>query len=264
MLDEEKKKLAYQHFQEGRYIFKSYSKEGNARAIDHFIAAKDLDPNFVRAISWLAYAHLESYRENWTANPAATASLAEDLANEAVRLARDDYYTHWTLASVYMITQAKDPASAQQSYEDAAARDISGPDPDFLAERSEFISCQGNPDKAIADIETAKLLKPDHPGWYHWLHAFAYFQKRDYAKASSLLKAMSNMPNTAYILLAICEYNLEQVNPKLGKAIPKDVIIERLKVKDPQWSKDNLEKIPFKETLDEKHYWDSLKNMGLT
>ncbi len=244
---------AYEQYLKGRDIFEEYSKEGNAQAIDYFAKATQVDPKFARAFSWLAYAHLEDYRQKWTKDPDTTSKLVLQLAKQAVDLAPDDYYTHWTLASVYMLL--KGFASAREEYEIAAR--LNDRDPDLLAERAEFISCEGNPDKAIKDIETAKRLNPKVPDWYHWLHAFAYFQKRDYAKASELLKSMSDMPNTAYILLAICE-------AMLGRPIPKDKLLATLKVKDPEWTISNLEEIPFQKQEDKDHYAAGLKLIGLS
>ena len=173
------------------------------------------------------------------------------LAKKAVELAPDDYYTHWTLATVYMPSNF---SAAREAYEIAAG--LNDRDPDLLAERAEFLSLEGNPDKAIKDMETAKRLNPLYPEWYHWMHAFAYFQKRDYATASELLKKMSDIPNTAYILFAICEANL-------GRPIPKDEIVAKLRKKDPEWTSAKIEELAFQKKEDKDHYLAGLQLIGL-
>jgi TolB-like protein/Tfp pilus assembly protein PilF len=242
---------AYEYYLKGRDVYQLYSKEGNAQAISYFERATQLDPTFARAFSWLAYAHLENYRQKFTASPSESYSLAVTLAKKAVELAPEDYYTHWTLATVYMLSNFE---IAREEYEIAAR--LNDRDPDLLAERSEFISLEGNPDKAIQDMETAKRLNPQVPDWYHWLHGFAYFQKRDYAKASELFKKVSDLPNTAYTLFAICE-------ARLGRPIPKNEIVARLRVKDPEWTSASIEEIAFQKQEDKDHYSTGLKLIGL-
>ena len=158
----------------------------------------------------------KNWRQKFTTTPTESYKLAVTLAKKAVELDPGDYYTQWTLATVYMPSNF---SAAREAYEIAAG--LNDRDPDLLAERAEFLSLEGNPDKAIRDMETANRLNP-FPPWYHWMDAFAFFQKRDYATASELLKKMSDIPNTAYILLAICE-------AKLGRPIPKDEIVAQLK-----------------------------------
>lgn len=242
---------AYEYYLRGRDVYHLYTKEGNAQAISDFEKATQLDPKFARGFSWLAYAHLEDWRQKFSTAPSDSYKLAVTLAQKAVELDPHDYYTYWTLATVYMPSNF---SAAREAYEIAAG--LNDRDPDLLAERAEFLSLEGNPDQAIKDMETAKRLNPVAPGWYHWMHAFAYFQKRDCATASELLKKMSDMPNTAYILFAICE-------AKLGRPIPKNEIVARLQDKDAEWTSANIEELAFQKTEDKDHYLDGLQLIGL-
>ena len=140
-----KKNLAIQHFREGRYLFETYNKEANSLAISHFEEATKLDPGNATAAAWKAYAIAEGGRQNWTDDPSATLKFALDLAEQAAKDAPRDYIARWTVASIKMLSP--DFAGAWNDY--LEAEKLMGEDIDptlraeFLAERSEYISCQG-------------------------------------------------------------------------------------------------------------------------
>jgi hypothetical protein len=94
------------------------------------------------------------------------------------------------------------------------------------------------------------------PQWYHWSLGFAYFQKREYAKAVEAIEKMDDPPNTAYLLLAACK-------AKVGAPIAPAEIKERLLSKDPNWTPEHLERFPFERPEDKEHYLNSLMATGI-
>lgn len=68
-----------------------------------------------------------------------------------------------------------------------------------------MLSFQGDPASAITDIERAKRLNPSFPEWYQWSLALAHFQDRNYDETIRLLTAMSDLPNEAYLMLAMSQ-----------------------------------------------------------
>jgi adenylate cyclase len=258
--------LAMQHFREGRYLFEAYNKETNALAIRHFKKATELDPKLTAALCWEAYGRAEVCRQNWTDDPSAALNKALALAEQAVIDAPEDYYTYWTRASVKMISPSPGVfADAGKDYETAEKKMGDKRDPTFLAERAEYLCCRnenGDLDKAIEDIATAKEhhnnINDNFPGWYHWLHAFAYLQKRDYKTASGLFKSVSSIgiSNIAYILHAVCEAYRE---PR----IPPEEVIAKLRVHDWDWTPEKMERPPFQQPEDIEHFDKGLVLAGL-
>ncbi|MDI7860473.1 adenylate/guanylate cyclase domain-containing protein [Rhizobiaceae bacterium n13] len=239
---------AYDHYLRGRQLFDLYTREGNASAKEAFSRAIELDPNFARAYSWAGYTDLEDYKQGWSDNT----DSAVRLATQAVTLGPDDYYTHWTLASVYM--ELKDMVGASREYN--RARELNANDPDLLAERADMLSFQGDTAGAIADIERAKRLNPNFPEWYQWSLALAYFQDRNYEETINLLTALSDLPNEAYLMLAISR-------AQTGKPIPRDEIMENLRSKDPDWTPEHLDRMPFAKEEDQEHWMTGLAMIGV-
>jgi tetratricopeptide (TPR) repeat protein len=261
------KMLAMQHFHEGRYLFEAYSKPVNAIAIGHFKAAAALDSTFAAAHCWHAYALLEDYRQNWTDDRTNTFNTALGIAKKAANDAPKNYYTHWTLASVKMQSETSgDFESAWDDYEEAKRLMEDNIDPAFLAERAEYLSCKGEPDRAIEDIVAAKALVASAaeysnrkaPDWYDMELAFAYYLKEDFATASGLLQTVSNIgiPNIGYILLAVCEAHI-------GRRIPPEDVIGRLRLKDPGWTPEKIERIAFQRPKDIADWEGGLVEAGL-
>jgi len=243
---------AYDHYLKGRKLFEDFSKESLGKAKEEFSEAIRLDPNFARAYAWLGYAHLEDYKEGWSEDAEESAALAYGFAARSVDLAPDDYYTHWTLATIYMEREEMQRAFAE--YEKANA--LNANDPDMLVEISDMLSFRGEPLRAIDQIGLAKRLNPNHPDWYDWSLGLAYFQARKYNEAVGALQAVKDPPNEAYLLFAICR-------AKTGKPIPREQILARMRSKYPEWTPAHLERMPFVKDEDQQHWLEGLKTIGI-
>jgi TolB-like protein/class 3 adenylate cyclase len=243
---------AYDHYLKGRQLFWEYSRDSIAAAKQEWTEAIRLDPNFARAYTWLAYANLQDVQEGWTDDAKKSDAMAMELALKSISLAPDDYYTHWSLASIHVAH--KDIAKAAEAYRKAL--ELNPNDADLLNEMADMFSYQGEPDKAIAQIERAKRLNPKYPDYYDWSLGFAYFQKRDYANAVAALEKLADPPNGAYLLLAASK-------AKLGKPLPPDQIMARLRAKAPDWTPDHLAEHPYVKAEDQQHYFDALTAAGV-
>jgi TolB-like protein len=243
---------AYNHYLKGRQLFNNYSKDDNAAAIAEFSEAIALDGNFARAFAWRGYAHLQDYKEGWTDDGDQSAALASQDADHAVELAPDDYVTHWTVATIHV--ERGETARALEVYDRAVA--LNGNDPDMLVEMADMLSLNGEPARAIAQIEQAKLHNPRHPEWYDWSAGLAHFQARDYAAAAAALAKLSDPPNEAVLLHAISQ-------AKLGQPRPVDDVLAQLRRKDPDWTPEHLDRMPFTKAEDEQHWLSGLALIGL-
>jgi adenylate cyclase len=243
---------AYDHYLKGRQLFFEYTQEAVKAAAAEFSEAIRLDPDFAQAYGWLGYVYLTEVQEGWASDAARNLALALQLASKGVSLAPDDYYTHWSLASIY--AGRKSMALALEEYNKALA--LNSNDADMLAEMADMLSYGGEPDKAIRQIQRAKELNPKYPDWYDWSLGFAYFQERRYAEALAALQRMQDPPNTAYLLLVACM-------AKLGQVTSPAEIMKRLLRKDPQWTPDHLDQFPFVKPEDKVHYLDALAAAGV-
>lgn len=243
---------AYNHYLKGRQLFANYSRDDNAAAIAEFSDAIALDADFARAFAWRGYAHLEDYKEGWTDDADRSSALALEDAEHAVALASDDYYTFWTRADIYV--ERGDTARALTDFNQAIS--LNGNDPDMLVEMADMLSFNGEPAKAIAQIEQAKLHNPHYPEWYDWSEGLAHFQARDYGAAAAALAKLSDPPNEATLLLAIS-------HAKLGQAVSSDDVMAQLRSKDPDWTPEHLDRMPFTKPEDEQHWLSGLALLGV-
>jgi tetratricopeptide (TPR) repeat protein len=254
--------MALEGYYKALKLFETYTRQGVRDAIVEWEKVTQLDPTFARAYSWLGYAHLEEYKEGWSDSADESYRLAVEFATKAADLAPLDYYTHWTLATVYM-ERKEDHKLAFDAYKKAF--DLNPKDADLLASRANLLSFrddpgdQGHPgdvDTAIEHIEEALVLNPKVPDWYRWSLGLAYFQKRRYQDAVTALEQMSDLPNEAYLLLAASK-------ARLSEPIPPDVVLARLREKDPDWNPNHLDRLPFEKEEDQQHWFKSLEKAGV-
>jgi adenylate cyclase len=243
---------AYEKYLKGRMVFRTLTRESNLAAKAAFGEAIELDPGFARAYGWLGYAHLQDVHDGWTGNPDNSKEQALSLAKQGVGIDGKDYYTHWNLASV--LAGLGETGTAIKEYE--AARALNPADADLMADMADLMSFQGGASAAAAAKQIEQAIAAKIPDWYYWSLGFAYFQMRDYASAVAALQRMSDLPNTAYLLLKASE-------AKIGKPAPKDEILERLTKRDPGWTPDYLNRFPFADPQDERHYLDSIGALGI-
>jgi len=238
------------HYQKGLAEFAKRSRAGTAESIKEFTKVTELEPDFARGHSWLGYAILENYKENW-ADPQESLRLAKEEIVKGVSVDPDDYYTHWTLASFNM--EIKDMGGAHREYEIALA--LNPDDADLLAGFSDLLSFEGNPSEAIAKIAQAKSLNPNFPEWYQWSLGLAQFQARAYKAAIETFESMSILPNEAYLMLVISKV-------KEGQPLPDDVTAQ-LKTMDPDWTAEHLDRMPFAKPEDQDHWQEGLQLTGI-
>ena len=255
MTDETNKEIARVSYMKGRELFRDYTREGNQAAKEEFAAATRLNPNLARAHGWLGYTYLVDIQEGWSSNPKLSARQALDSAEEGIRLDKNDYYTHWNLASICAGIHKILPdlhllEKAVDEYKIAIEKNPN--DPDVLIDKADMLSYNGDADEAIKLILEAIELKI--PDYYYWSLGFAHFQKRQYAEAVAALEKMSDPPNTAYLLLVASR-------AKLGN--PTHFDQPRVLSKDPNWTPDHLKLFPFVKAEDQQHYVNSFRAIDI-
>jgi adenylate cyclase len=243
--------IAFAHYQTGRELFKTYTRQGAAAAKNEFSEAIALDTGFARAYGWLAYVHLEEVQQGWSIDVDKSWVAALDLAAKGVELAPLDYYPHWNYATVLL---------GHGDFEDAEAEfdkalGLSS-DPDLLADVADKLSYRGDPEAAIKMIDRA--IKQKIPQWFYWSKGFAHFLNEEFDKAVDALEEMVDPPNTAYLLLMACK------KARGDDDVPSDeAILERLLNRDPEWTPAHLGSFPFEQPQHKTAYKNALGAIGI-
>ena len=166
---------AYDYWLRGRNIWFRWTKEANAQAAELYEKAIELDPNWGRPYGYMAWVHVNDWRNGWSENPKKSMELALATALKAYELNPDDYETHWTLGFVYLYLRDFDLAIA--GYERALK--LNSNDADFLAQMADAMTFMGRPEQAIAQLKKAMRMNPRHPSWYWDVLGFAYYEGGD-------------------------------------------------------------------------------------
>ena len=234
---------AYDYYLRGRDIYMGYTPEANAEARSMFEKAIERDPNYARAYGYLAYTHIQDWRESWTDTPDETLETAYKLAQKAVALDPDDYDNHWSLAVVQLFRRQFDEAMAE--YERALS--LNPNDADVLVEMGEALTYLGRPGEAIEQIERAMRLNPKYDDWYLWDLGFAYYQAERYEEAIAALKRIANPVNGVRLMMASAYAQLGRDDEARSEM---SVFLENA----PDWTIEWEKGGPFRDPADEERW----------
>jgi len=128
---------------------------------------------------------------------------AAELARTALRLAPDNYMSHYALARV-LSTQGK-LREALIQYQRAA--DLNPSDSLILIAMSEPLLFDGQTERAIEVLQQAAKVDPLHGDWLRWQLGWAYWQNEDCEKGLDSMLSMSAPPmpsNKSLAALYMC------------------------------------------------------------
>ena len=168
------------------YIYEG-TPEGNRKARELLKRAIDLDPNYARAYTGLAYTYARDIRWSWVENTEEWLRLQFESARRAVTLDERDSAARTMLARAYMHDQQCDAAvtEAKRAIElnphDAFANNTYGATLALYADRYE---------EGISWIEKALRLNPLEPQKHLWLAnlALSHLCAGNYEKAAEYAK----------------------------------------------------------------------------
>ena len=271
---------AFSAYLEGERLFSVTDEAKMAEAIRRFEMAVSLDPNFPRAWGYLSYATVRSVLVGWLDR--AKLINAEEYAEMAVKLGPDDYTNHWDRAFVLQNTGRLDDALAEYEkalqlfnhYTDKLERK-----PGLLAEMAVAYVQAGDHKRAIQLGEKSQLI----PHWHRWNTGYAYYMAKKYDEAVAQFEHLdfgkTPSGNPYYVpemdMFAAAAYAMRAKGKK-----GKDADADRRKAKDlmrrfkteskikPHGKKklsekDAVERRPFKDPGDGRHWIDGLAEAGL-
>ena len=246
---------AYDYVLRGYRQMRLHTKESNAQARELFETAIELDPNYARAYTRMAFTHLNDFRLGWSEDPERSRMVALELAEKAVAL--DDTFAdaHTALGDVYLWTKQYDRAVAEM--ERAIA--LNPNDADGYEGLGDVLTWVGRPDEAIGYLKRAMRLNPNYPFFYLWGLAHAYFVAERYEEAIEILKQLrTRNPNfgPAYLYLAASYSLLDRMEEARAE------MVEVVKY-FPEWSyAHEREFLPYKNSADLERMLNALQKLG--
>ena len=190
---------AYDYLLLGRERFFMVTKEENAKARELFQKSIELDPNYGRGHTWLAWTHLMGLTWGWSDDPKKSAKLSLEHAQSAVSLNNSDAEAHWVLGAILIETGQREK-DALASYERALA--LSPSNADLLAQYGWTIPKLGRAEEAVKSIEKAMRLNPNYPDWYGQALMFALYNAGRYEEVVAVSKTINVRHLATYLILA--------------------------------------------------------------
>ncbi len=183
---------AYDYVLRGRTQTFRFTKDANGKARQLFQQAADLDPNYARAYTGLAWTHLNDFRLGWSKNGQRSLEQAFELAQRAIALDDFDPLAHAALGDVYLWTKQHERALAEAE----RAMALNPNDADTFSKFGDILTWSGEPEKGILQLQKAMRLNPNYPMVYTWHLGHANFVRGDYEKAAAEFeRARDRNPN---------------------------------------------------------------------
>ena len=195
----------------GLKLFERPSKENNAKAMELFQRAVELDPDYVWAWVRLAWTHLVASR--YSPSPSESFKKAVQIARKAVAMDDSDADVHALLGNIY---------SRQHRYEQAImegqkALALGPTNAQAHVLLAATMNAVGRFDEAISLVKRAMRLHPYYPAYYlMWLGA-AYRMTGQYDEAVATYKQLLERASKGEFPLPSAHLFLAEVYGELGQ-----------------------------------------------
>ena len=242
---------AYDYYLRGKEHVYRYRDEGFAEARELYEKAIELDPEFARAHSALAFMYTR-WINFGPENPADLLSKALELARRAMHLDPSDYRSHWSLGAVYLMLRKQAQAIAE--FERAIA--LNPNDAGLLAVMVDALTYVGRSEDAIELAKEAIRRNPNSPVYCFRSLAAAYYLLHRYDEALATLQKIT-VPLDARRQFAITYAQLGRLREAHTEANEFLEIYPSFSIQ--RWAKTE----PYANPEDLEHHIDGLRKAGL-
>lgn len=243
---------AWEAVQRGVALLHDFTKGSNARARDMFQRAIELDPNYSKAYTGLAYSYHRDIFWNYADDPASSVERFLDAAKRAVILDDTDSSAHLVLGYAYLWASQYDLAEAHGR----RAVELNQGNAFAHVALGEAIDLAGRPLEAVSFVQKGIDLNLRDPRVHTFIGALArvYLNARDYEQAASTarwaLERRADYPQAnAYLISALGHLGLTDEAHAAFTRCPRILPGFATAYRDPE---------------DIEHYLDGLRKAGLS
>ncbi|MDH3688151.1 MAG: tetratricopeptide repeat protein [Gammaproteobacteria bacterium] len=180
---------AYDHMLRGFGSFLRFDKTHNIEAIREAEAALAIDPDYARAHTMLAWAHLYSVMSAWTDDAEKALELGYQAALKGVAADGQDYWGYTALGFAELCMHHNDRALA--AVDRAVA--LNPNNAEAHAVRGTVLNFLGRPEEGLAELELAMRHNPHYPDWYLTPVGRAYYLLGRYDEGIPYLERLVNV-----------------------------------------------------------------------
>jgi TolB-like protein/Flp pilus assembly protein TadD len=240
---------AWSYAVRGLKLFERVSKENNAKAMELFERAVELDPGYVWAWVRLAWTHVMAANPGWSQSPSESIKKAVEISQKALVLDESDSDVCALLGLVYLI-QDRDEQAITEGEKSLALGPTNAQAHVLLAVTMHDV---GRFDEAIALVKKAMRLHPYYPAYYlQWLGG-AYRMTGRYEDALTVYKQLLGRSRKGEFPSLTTHLFLADVYAEFGKEEEaRTHAAEVLKIK-PGFSLEEVSKISTYEYKDPAH-----------
>lgn len=243
---------AYDCYLRAQGYYYRHGDSGYDEAEALYQRAIELDPEFARAHSALAFLHFQRFKKYLTVPFDSIERKTQQLALRAVQLDADDYLAHWVLGRLYSYLGKRARSLAKFN----RALQINPNDANLLADFADFLVYYDRTEDALKLCQRAIRLNPKCPDWYWWNLGFSYFHLGLYEDALESLEQMTT-PGPARRLLAATYAHLGRLDEAHSEAAEFIKIAPSFSIGE--WAKTE----PYTEPNELERYVSGLRMAGL-
>jgi TolB-like protein/Flp pilus assembly protein TadD len=247
---------AYDHVLRAWAHHMRFDRAGHAEGRREAQRAIDIDPDYARAYSILAFSYFQDRNSGYADDPEEWLRLGDEAARKAVALDEGDAMAHLIFGSVSMFARRHDQAIVELR----RAIELNPNLAQAHAQLGNALTFAGRAEEGLQALDAAMALDPHHPPYFLLFVGRAHFACERYDEAvAPLARAVAAIPGftPARIALAACHAATDRLDEARAE------IEAVLEVKPNYTLAFAREVLPFKEEKTLERFLECIREAGL-